>query len=391
MTSAADHSERFDQFPDTCAIVDLGAIRRNILGLWDRVGRERKVLLAVKADGYGHGSIEVSRLAEEIGVAWLGVALVSEGVELRKAGIRLPILKFSHTFPSEVDTALGHDIAVAAYDADQLQLLSASAARVGRSATVHLKADTGMGRIGAKPSDMVNLYRLASSLPGLKVGGVMTHLPVSDEYDLTFTTDQLSLFSQVVDAIRAEAVSQGKNPYEIIAHAANSGGILAHPSSWFDMVRPGIMLYGTYPSDEVEKSVELTEAMTFKTRLSFVKEVEPGTTISYGRTWTAPEKRLIGTIPVGYADGFNRLWTNRGRVLVNGISRNIAGRVCMDQSMVDLGCHEGQSGPRSGDHAVLFGRWGQSYISQTEWARELRTITYEVTCRIDKRVPRVYI
>lgn len=385
-----DHSSRFLGFPSTCAIVDLSAIRSNLEGLRERVGRNRKVLVAVKADAYGHGAVRVSKLASEMGLDWLGVALVSEGADLRRAGISLPILKFSQVFDTEADEALSNDLSVTVCDFDTAGIVAASAARTGKTARVHVKIDTGMGRIGVHPDEAMELYRVLASSPGVEVEGLMTHFPVSDEAPLDFTRAQADGFRSLAEAIRTAAVSAGRRPPLI--HAANSGAILAHPEAWFDMVRPGIMTYGTYPSGEVARSVALTEAMTFKTRVSFVKRVSAGTTISYGRTWAATTDRWIATIPVGYADGFNRLWTNRGRVIVNGVMRPIVGRVCMDQSMVDLGEACNAAPPaRVGDHAVLFGRWGDASITQDDWARELSTITYEVTCRIDRRVPRVYV
>lgn len=367
----------------THARIHLQNIRYNLDGIRRAVGPDRKILIAVKANAYGHGAVEVSKMAEKIGIDWLGIATVPEGIQLRRAGIRLPILKFSPCFPEEMDAAIECGLSTAVCEKENLKTLNEAAGRLRKQANVHLKIDTGMGRIGCQPEEAPDMaYFIVKELPNLKLEGVFTHLPVSDDSTPTFTDRQVAGFKKIVDSI--EQRINGKIP---LVHCANSGAVLGHQDGWFNMVRPGIMVYGFYPAADTPQTIPLRPGMSLLTRVSFLKKVTKGTTIGYGRTWVAPEDTWIATIPAGYADGVNRLWSNQGRVLIGGKSCPIVGRVCMDQSMVNLG-------PRThaqvGDPAVLIGSQGDEEITAQEWADKLGTITYEVTCRIDSRVERVY-
>ncbi len=367
----------------TRARIHLGNIRSNIQGIRAAIGPSRKILIAVKANAYGHGAVAVSKLAETSGVDWLGVATVPEGIELRGAGIRLPILKFSPAFPEEMTAAFENDLSVTVCEKnniDEAQRISASAGLRGR---VQLKVDTGMGRIGVSAQEAPELATyIENSCPALYLEGIFTHFPSSDELNPDYTTAQLSRFEAVVDAIHA-AIGRKLE----LVHCSNSGAVLGHKAAWMDMVRPGIMIYGHYPDEATPRSITLLPGMSIVTRLSFVKKVNAGTSIGYGRTWVAPRDTWIGTIPVGYADGFNRLFSNKGRALVAGSSYPVVGRVCMDQSMIDLGP---ETKARAGDEVVLMGQSGSEEITCEEWARVLGTITYEVTCQINSRVERVY-
>ncbi|HOX91401.1 MAG TPA: alanine racemase [Spirochaetales bacterium] len=367
----------------THAQVHLGNIRRNIEAIRTAVGADRKMLIAVKANAYGHGAVEVSRMAQKAGVDWLGVATVPEGMELRQAGIRLPILKLSPLFPEEMEAAFSSDIAIAVCERGNIRAAQDACKALGLRGNVHLKVDTGMGRVGCTPEDApaIALF-IEKNCPNLNVQGVFTHFPVSDEGDPSYTRAQFARFKAVVEAVN-EAIGRRVE----LAHCSNSGAVLAHPEAWLDMVRPGIMIYGHYPDAETPQSIPLQPGMSIATRLSCVKKVSKGTDISYGRTWSAPRDTWVGTIPAGYADGFNRLFSSRGRVLVNGRSCPIIGRVCMDQSMVDLGP---DAQDKVGDQVVLMGEQGGLSISCEEWAKVLGTITYEVTCQISPRVSRVY-
>lgn len=367
----------------THARVHLANIRSNIENIRRAVGPERKILIAVKADAYGHGAVEVSRMAEKIGVEWLGVATVPEGIELRQAGIRLPILKFSPAFSEEMEEAVKHDIALAVCEIDNARQLQKICAGLGRKCEVHLKVETGMGRIGVAAEEAFALAEeIVKKCPDLKIGGAMTHLPVSDEGSKTFTQRQIERFKKVVSDIETRLAC--KFP---LVHCANSGGVLAHPESWCDMVRPGIMIYGFYPSEDTPQTILLKPGLSFKTRVSFLKLVPKGGSVGYGRTWIAPEDSWIATFPAGYADGFNRLFSNMGRVLINGRSYPVVGRVCMDQSMCNLGP---ATEVKVGDEVVLIGDSGCQSISAYEWAEKLKTITYEVTCQINRRVLRYF-
>lgn len=367
----------------THARIHLGNIRSNIEGIRNVVGSGRRILIAVKANAYGHGAVEVSRMAEKVGVDWLGVATIPEGIQLREAGIRLPILKFNPAFPEEMETSIRHDLTLTVCDQHNISALQHVCEEHRLTSSVHLKVDSGMGRIGATPAETPDLARfIFTKCPNLKLEGVFTHLPVSDSSDSVYTKKQIDNFKTVISTVENEIGS--KIP---LVHCANSGGVLDYPEGWFDMVRPGIMIYGFYPGEHSTQSIALKPGLSFHTRVSFLKKVNPGTSIGYGHTWTAPEDTWIATIPAGYADGFNRLFSNHGRVLINGHSYPIVGRVCMDQSMVNLGP---QTDVSVGDEVVLIGSSGSEEITAYEWADKLKTITYEVTSQINHRVPRIF-
>ena len=367
----------------TYARVHLGNIRKNIEGIRKAVGPDRKIMIAVKANAYGHGAVEVSSMAERIGVDSLAVATVPEGLQLRSAGIRLPILKLSPSFPEELEAAILNDITLTVCDRAAAAAVDAAAGAAKRTASIHLKVDTGMGRIGAEPEEAPELAAfIERRCPSLHLEGVFTHLPVSDERDAAYTTDQVGRFKTVVDSIH-RAIGRRV----AFVHCSNSGAVLGHRDAWMDIVRPGIMVYGYYPNGRTPRTIDLLPGMSLKTRVAFLKKVKAGAGIGYGRTWLAPRETTIATIPVGYADGFNRLFSNRGRVLVNGASYPVVGRVCMDQTMIDLGP---ETDVRVGDEVVLMGRSGDREISCGEWAEALGTIPYEITCQINLRVERLY-
>ena len=367
----------------THARIHLNHIRFNIEGIRKAVGAERKILIAVKANAYGHGAVAVSRMAEQIGVDWLGVATVPEGMQLREAGIGLPILKLSPAFPEEMEAAVRSRVTLAVGEQSNIAALEEICASHGLTTNVHLKVDSGMGRIGVTVAEAPALAAfIERECPHLHLEGVFTHLPVSDSADPTWTRAQIERFNGVVRAIETTVGHKIE-----LAHCSNSGAVLGHAPAWMDMVRPGIMIYGFYPDEGTPRAIPLKPGLSFLTRISFLKKVTAGTSIGYGRTWIAPEDTWIATIPAGYADGFNRLFSNRGRVLINGRSYPIVGRICMDQSMVNLGP---ETTAKVGDEVVLIGKSGLEEITVDEWARELKTITYEVTCQINSRVERIY-
>ncbi len=372
----------------TTARTHLGNIRRNLEGVRVRVTADRPdrlVLAAVKADAYGHGAVEVSKMIESTGCAdWLGVATVPEAQDLRAAGVGLPILKLSHALASdEMRAAIENDVVLTVVDAENIDAVAAAAQASGRRAIVHLKVDTGMRRIGAEPDAAPGLCRRVDASPWLDLHGLFSHLPVSDtEAGRLFTAAQIARFGGVV-----AACEDARGPIAC-KHLANSGGVLMHPDSWFDMVRPGIMIYGYLPDPSSEATVALAPGLTWTTVVAFLKRVPAGHSVGYGRTWFAPTDTWVATLPVGYGDGFSRLQSNNGRVLIGGRSYPIVGRVCMDQTMVDLGPDE----PRVavGDEAVLIGRQGPESIGCQEIADRMGTITYEVTCLIGDRVVRQF-
>lgn len=364
----------------THAVVDLSAIAANMRAVRSQVGH-RTVLAAVKANAYGHGAVPVSRfLAEHRLADQLGVATVPEAIELRQAGIELPILKLSPCFPDELSAALANSVDLTVVDAATIDEAQAAASAAGRVAAVHLKLDSGMRRIGAELSQGVELAQRVVAAPNLRLVGLFTHLPISDApAGDDYTLDQLRRFN-----LEAAQVQRAVGPIEFV-HAANSGAILGHDLAGTTMVRPGIMMYGYYPDALTPHTLPLRQAISLVSRVSFVKTVPAGETVGYGRTWLAERPTRIATVPVGYADGYSRLLSNRGRVLIGGSSCPIRGRVCMDQLMVEV-----PDDVQVGDEVVLLGRQGDGFISTDEVAELMGTITYEVTCLIAPRVVRHY-
>ncbi len=371
--------------PGTCElIVDLDALNRNV-ALAAKLAGDRTVMVAVKANAYGHGLVPVARSIEQAGFAqWLGVATVAEATALRAAGISLPILKFSISLRDEFVEAFAAQVVFTVGDAEGITHLADAAAEAGVAVDVHLNIDTGMRRIGAQPEDAVELARQIVAHDWLRLGGIYTHLPVSDTPEGNdFTRQQFQAL-----ATAARAVEEVAGPLTFI-HAANSGAILSHDLACTTMVRPGIMVYGSRPdpATPAERAPEAVDRWT--SRLSFLKQVQAGETVGYGRTWTAPHDTWIGTVAVGYGDGYSRLLSNKGRMLVGGRSAPVVGRVCMDQTMIDLG--PDRPSVRVGDEVVLLGRSGTEEITVEEIAGLMGTITYEVTCLISPRVTRRYV
>lgn len=363
--------------------VDLDAIHANLAVARDLAGG-RTVLAAVKANAYGHGLVEVARSIEQRESAdWLGVAVTDEASRLRAAGVRLPILKFTPTFDDDLAEAVAADVTLSVGTAGAIDAAQAAAAAARATVDVHLKLDTGMRRVGADPADAVDLARRIDRAANLRLGGVFTHLPISDvAAGSAFTRDQLSRFEAAVAEVEAAV-----GPVEHV-HAANSGALLGHDLGRTTMVRPGIMLYGSYPDAETPRTRALHDVGRWVSRLSFVKRVEAGESVGYGRSWIAPRDTWIGTVAVGYGDGYSRLLSSRGRMLIAGRSYPVVGRVCMDQTMIDLG--PDQPTAAVGDEVVLMGVSGAERIGVEELARLMDTITYEVTCLITDRVPRAY-
>lgn len=365
----------------TLATTRLDHIASNLAAIRAHVG-PRRVMVSVKADAYGHGAVEVSRHLQQTGLAdQFGVATVSEGVELRRAGITGPILKLSVARGPEVAVAAAHDLALVVVDEASIRETGEAGQAERRDVEVHLKIDTGMRRIGCEPEDASRLAALISQTPGVRLVGVMSHLPVSDDPEGSdFTASQIARFRDLASALEAE---HG----QLTKHLANSGGILAHPDSWFDLVRPGVMAYGNYPDPQTPRTVPLLPGLEWRSRVTFVKRIRAGETVGYGRAWVAASDTWVATVAVGYGDGYSRLLSNRGRMLVNGRSYPIAGRVSMDQTMIDLGPEPLVS---VGDEVVLLGRSGDEVITAAELAELEGTISYEVTCAVGRRVAREY-
>ncbi|MGQ9454759.1 MAG: alanine racemase [Armatimonadota bacterium] len=369
----------------TIAEIDLSAIKDNIQAIRGRVSASVKIIPAVKANAYGHGAVAVSQACLEAGADMLGVACVDEAVELRDAGISAPLLILGCCEIEAVEEIVQLGVVSVCCDIGFARALSQAAVKLGRTAAVHVKIDTGMGRIGIAPDEAVEFIRQVGSLPNISVEGVLTHFPSADEQDRLFTQNQIELFKKTVEVIKREVAVRGVE--SLCAHASNSAGILAYPEADFDAVRPGVMVYGLYPSDAVPRSIKIREALTFKTRIVFLKEVPPGTSISYGRTYITTGRQKIATIPVGYADGYSRRLSNCGEVVVRGVRVPVVGRVCMDQTMIDV---SNVPGVALGDEVILYGG-GYDHLSISVVAQKIDTISYELLCNISSRVPRIYV
>lgn len=360
--------------------VDLGAIAHNVRQVAEHVGPDVEVLAVLKADGYGHGATRLARTALNNGATWLGVACLGEALTLRHAGIRAPILSLGYTPPWQVRQAVLHDVTVTLFDAHVARALSRAGGDLGRRARAHIKVDTGMGRLGQLPEDVLPFVREIHALPNLELDGILTHMSSADDADLTYTHEQLARFEGVLDDLRAHHML----PRHI--HAANSACILRLPRSWYNMVRLGIAMYGLNPSPDCPCPAHMLRALAFKCQIAQVKSLPPGSSISYGRTFTTTRPSRIAVIPVGYADGFRRAPRHWGEVLVRGARAPIVGRVCMDQTMVDV---TDIPGVRQGDEVVLIGSQGDEHITVDQVAANLGTINYEVISEILARVPRV--
>jgi len=364
------------------AEVDVDAIAHNASALRDAAA-PAQLCAVVKANGYGHGAVDVARAALAGGATWLAVALVEEGVALREAGIDAPVLVLSQPSPAGVEEAVASGLTPTLYTAEGVAAAASAATAATGLVDVHVKVDTGMHRVGAAPADALALVKAVEAAAGLRFAGLWTHFPVADEPDKDAATEaQLERLANVA----AELTAAGLAPPML--HASNSAGALAHPAARLDMVRCGIALYGYAPCAPRGGPVELRPALSLKARVSHVQRLPAGERISYGWRYQLAEESVIATVPLGYADGVTRaLAAAEGQVLVAGKRRPIAGTVTMDQLMVDCGAGE----VAVGDEVVLIGRQGSEAIWADEWAGRLDTIAYEVLCGIGPRVPRVTV
>jgi alanine racemase len=365
------------------AEIDLDAIRHNVRVL-RTLARPAKFCAVVKANGYGHGAAPVARAALEAGADWLAVAQVDEAVVLRDAGIEAPLLLLSEPRPDEITDALTTGARLVVYSPEILTAI-ARAVHAGRFARVpvHVAADTGMHRVGARPEDMLGLARAVGDLSELYLEGICTHLPVADEPGNPYTDDQLARFDDLLGKLRAGGIEPD------VVHVANSAGLLLHPASRYGLVRCGIAMYGIPPAPALAGLVDLRPALTLASEVAFVKTVSAGEGISYGHRHRLARDSTVATVPIGYADGVFRSLPLAGQeVLVNGERRPIVGVVTMDQLMVD--CGPPDAAVRPGDEVVLLGEQGDQRITPDEWAARLGTISYEVVCALGTRVARRY-
>lgn len=365
------------------AEIDLGAIAHNVQEIRRVTTPAAKVLAVVKANGYGHGAVEVSRAALANGTDWLGVARVAEGVALRKAGIKAPVLVLGYSPLEQSQAVVRYRLSQTVYTFDMALALAEAAGREGTRARVHVKVDTGMGRIGwvAGPDVVDEILKLAR-IPHLEIEGVFTHFAAADIAEPGYTISQLERFLEITAALRRGGLEVQ------FKHAANSPALLKMPETHLDLVRAGIIVYGLYPFENFEQSkVRLLPAMSLKAKVAYVKEVPAGFSVSYGCTHKTAGPSVIATLSVGYADGYSRRLSSMGEVLLHGHRAPVIGRVCMDQIMVDV---SHLPGVKMGDEAVLIGKQGSEEISANEIAVKLDSINYEVVCMVSHRVPRVY-
>ena len=364
----------------TWAEVDINALRFNLNSVRQHLPAGVKIMAVVKADAYGHGIGPVARCFQDEGVEDFGVAIAEEGVTLRNEGITGKILVFGGCYPHQEELFFKYSLTPTIFEISTLKNLSTVALKQKQQSYYHLKIDTGMGRLGIGPDDIRFFLEQAQSFENIKLEGVFSHLSSADETDLTYTRAQVAKFEQVLDEI------QKFDNNEVIRHVANSAGTLMHKGSWFDMVRAGLSLYGINPAN-AKPLVKLKPVLSFKTVVGFIKEVLPNTALGYNRTFKTKKTSIIATLPVGYADGINRLLSNKGNVIIKGKFAPIVGSVAMDSTLIDV---TNISNVRNGDEVVILGRQGNLQISAWDIAKWSSTIPYEVLCGITARVPRTY-
>ena len=364
----------------TVAEIDLRALAFNYRQLRKKIPREVDLLAVVKADAYGHGAVPVSLTLEKLGADYLGVATSDEGVELRKGGVKTPILILGGIYGGEVDQIFRFRLTPVVFHGDRLHLLSKEAERRKKNVKVHLKIDTGMGRLGVSPDLWPAFLRELKRLPRIEIEGILSHFSMTDE-ECGYSEGQWRQFQKAVEIAKEQGVSWK------YLHMSSSGTLMASPTYLGNLVRPGIMLYGSYPSSALRGVVKLKPVMTLKTHIHFLKSVPFGAKISYGGTFTTKRQSLIATLPIGYADGYSHQLSQCGEVLIRGLRAPVAGRVCMDFIMVDV---SDIPNVKVGDEVVLIGRQGRERITTEEIAEKIHSIPYEVLCSIGRRVPRIY-
>ena len=377
--------EKLESYQRVWAEVDLDAIWENMVHMKENIAEKTKILAVIKTDGYGHGGVPIAKMLEQLDFMFgYAAATYEEAHVLREAGVKKPILILGYTFPYCYEELIREEIRPAVYRRDTVEELVAAAAKVGQKAKVHIKVDTGMGRIGITPDEEgLEFVRFLMGHPELEVEGIFTHFAKSDEEDKTSTYHQLELFQNFIDRIQTELGLTIP-----VKHCANSAAILEMPQANMDMVRAGITTYGLYPSEEVSKDiVPLRAAMSLYSHIVYCKTIHAGQSVSYGGLFTAQKDTRVATIPVGYGDGYPRSLSGKGYVLIRGKKAPILGRVCMDQFMVDI---SEIPGVMEGDKVTLLGVDGTERITAEELGELSGRFNYEFVCDLGKRIPRVY-
>lgn len=372
------------------AEIDIDAIKNNIISIRSYVSEKAKILGVVKADAYGHGYLEIAGTLLENGADMLAVACIDEAIQLRVCGFKCPILILGTSCEDEAGDLVKNDITPACFSYSFAKALSDAAVKYNKTAKIHIKTDTGMGRIGYRFCDdadarleTLDEIMKISTLPNIEIEGIFMHFSVADEDNDEYTNLQFERFMTLCDILEKNGLSIP------IKHCANSAALIRFPHMHLDMVRPGIILYGHNPSGFVDcRKLSLKPAMAFKTKITNIKTVESGASISYGRKFIAKKITKIATIPVGYADGYSRLLSGRAYVIVGGKLCNLVGNICMDQCMIDV---TDVNNINIGDEVILFGNDGCAKVSVEELAEKMGTINYEILCMVGKRIPRIYI
>lgn len=361
------------------AEINLTYLRENFLNIRKKV-KSAKVMAVIKADAYGHGAFECAKALIDLGGKkpdYIALALVEEVIELRKKGINMPSLCFASFCKEDMDNYIKYDIHTTVFTEEHLNMISRAK---NKKFKIHIKIDTGMSRLGIRFDEACEFIKKAAQLKNLSIEGIYTHFATSDEKDKTFAIEQLRRFKNIIDSLKQDGIKYG------LAHCANSGAILDLPDSYFDMVRPGIILYGYYPSRETSESIKLKPVMSVYSETDTVKEFFRGDTVSYGRKHRIKRKEMIASVPFGYADGYLRGLSNNAYGIIRGELYRQVGGICMDRSMFEV--TEGNI--KAGEKIILLGSSKNVKFNADDWADLLNTIPYEILCGISKRVPRIY-
>jgi alanine racemase len=361
--------------------IDLDALRHNFHQARLQAGPQRRVLAVVKADAYGHGAARVAPALQAAAADLFGVAMVEEGLELRRVGITRPVLILGGIYPGQEEEIFRHGLIPSLFDLEAARRLDACACRAGRNLPFHLKLDTGMGRVGFRPEELPAVLPELAALKGLTMEGVISHLALADEPEHPFTDEQLRRFRACLAQVRAAGFTPS------LIHLSNSAALFSREVPECNLVRPGIVLYGGLPAAHFAGRLDLRPVMSFRTSVVQVKSVPAGTGVSYGHRFTAGRPTVLAAIPVGYADGYSRHLSGKGEVLLRGRRAKVAGTVCMDWTLLDV---TDIPGVVVGDQVTLLGRDNGNLVTADEWADKIGTISYEVFCQVSKRVPRVY-
>jgi len=361
--------------------IDLAALRHNLQQVQQQAGPGNRVLAVVKADAYGHGASRVSLTLQQAGVDLFGVAIAEEGMALRNAGIDRPILVLGGVYPGQEQEFFHFRLTPALFCLEAAQRMDRAAAAAGTVCAYHLKIDTGMGRVGFRPEELPEALAILVTLPHLRMEGVISHLALADEPEKPFTDEQLNRFRRCLEQIRQAGFAPE------FTHIGNSAAIFTRNIPECNLVRPGIVLYGALPAPCFAGKLDLQSVMSFRTSVAQLKRVPPSTGVSYGHRFITGRETVLAAIPVGYADGYNRLLSNCGEVLVRGRRARVAGTVCMDWTLIDV---TDIPDVEVGDQVTLLGRDNGNRISAEEWAERIHSISYEVFCQVSKRVPRIY-